>query len=157
MMKEIREKNGYSYGAYGSFSHEELASTYTMWIFPAKEQAEAALTLMLKLYEDFAATGLTDAELTYAKGAILNSAAFYVDTPRKRLSYEVRKRTLGLDPLSQLDAVEAATLEAVNAAVATFFTPENLFGTVVAPEEFLPTLKKVVGDDAVTVVPYDDE
>ncbi|MCO4771782.1 MAG: insulinase family protein [Deltaproteobacteria bacterium] len=157
MMKEIREKNGYSYGAYGSFVHEEQASTYTMWIFPAKEQAEAALTLMLSLYDDFAASGLTAEELTYARGSILNSAAFYVDTPRKRLGYEVTKRTRGLDPLSQLPAIEAATLEQVNAAVAASFTPGNIFGTVVAPKDFLPVLEKVVGEDTVKVLPYDKE
>ncbi len=157
MMAEIREKNGYSYGAYGSFSHEEQASTYTMWIFPAREQAEAALTLMLSLYEGFVADGLTADELAYAKGSILNSAAFYVDTPRKRLSYEVRKRTRGLDPLALLPAVEAATLEEVNAAVAAHFTPDALFGTVVAPKDFLPVLEGVLGEGTVEVVPYDAE
>jgi len=157
LMAEIREKNGYSYGAYGSFSHDRQASTYTMWIFPAAEQAEAALTLLLKLYEDFAATGLTADELTYAKGSILNSAAFYVDTPRKRLSYEVTKRTRGLDPLALLPAVEAATLEQVNAAVAEAFHPIQLLGTVVAPKSFLPTLEAVVGEGSVKTVPYDAE
>lgn len=158
LMSEIREKNGYSYGAYGSFSHEREASSYTMWIFPAAEQAEAALTLLLKLYDDFVATGLTAEELTYAKGSILNSAAFYVDTPRKRLGYEVRKRTRGLDPLALLPAVEAATLDAVNAAVAEAFTPADLVGTVVAPKSFIETLEGVLGEDAtVEVVPYDSE
>jgi zinc protease len=157
LMAEIREKNGYSYGAYGSFSHDRDASTYSMWIFPAMEQAEAALNLMLELYDRFVADGLTADELAYAKGAILNSAAFYIDTPRKRLGYEVTKRTRGLDPLALLPAVEAATLEQVNAAVAAGFTPGDIFGTVVAPKEFLPVLEKVVGEGTVTVVPYDKE
>lgn len=157
MMSEIREKNGYSYGAYGSFSHERDGSTYTMWIFPAQEQAEPALKLLLSLYEDFARDGITADELTYARGAILNSAAFYTDTPRKRLAYEVRKRTRGLDPLAVLPAVREASLEEVNAAASQVFTPGAFLGTVVAPKEFLPTLQEVFGADAVTVVPYDAE
>ena len=155
MMYEIREKNGYSYGAYGSFSHERLASTYTMWIFPASEQAKDALTLLLQLYTDFAATGLTEDELTYARSAILNSAAFYTDTPRRVLDYEVRKRLTGEDPLSLLDAVRAATLDDVNRAANMWFTPEAFFGTVVAPKDFAPVLTELFGEGVVDVVPYD--
>ena len=157
MMSEIREKNGYSYGAYGSFVHDLQASTYTMWIFPAVDQAKDALTLLLSLYEDFAANGLSADELTYARSAILNSAAFYTDTPRRRLNYEVRKRLTGHDPLAHLDAVKAATLDEVNAAAATWFTPDAFFGTVVAPKDFAPTLTEIFGEGVVEVVPYDAE
>ena len=155
MMYEIREKNGYSYGAYGSFAHDKQASTYTMWIFPALEQAKDALTLLLKLYEDFAATGLTADELVYARSTILNSAAFYSDTPRRRLSYEVRKRLTGEDPLARLDEVREATLESVNAAAAAWFTPGAFFGTVVAPKSFEPVLTEIFGEGVVDVVQYD--
>ncbi len=156
MMYEIREKNGFSYGAYGTFAHDKQASTYTMWIFPAVDQAKEALTLLLSLYEDFAATGLTEDELDYARGTILNSAAFYSDTPRRRLGYEVRKRLTGEDPLARLDEVRAATLEDVNAAAAMWFTPAAFFGTVVAPKDFESVLTEVFGEGVVDVVSYDD-
>ncbi len=157
MMSEIREKKGYSYGAYGSFAHDKLASTYTMWIFPALEQAKDALSLLLELYEDFAAKGLTADELVYARSTILNSAAFYSDTPRRRLSYEVRKRVTGEDPLARLDEVRTATLESVNAAAAQWFTPQAFFGTVVAPKDFESVLTEVLGAGVVEVVKYDED
>lgn len=157
MMAEIREKNGYSYGAYGNFAHDLQASTYTMWIFPAVDQAKDALTLLLSLYEDFAANGLDAEELDYARSSILNSSAFYVDTPRRRLNYEVRKKLTGHDPLSRLDEVRAATLEDVNSAASMWFTPEAFVGTVVAPKDFEATLEEIFGEGVVEVVPYDAE
>ncbi len=175
LMQEVREKRGWSYGAYGWPRHYKGLSTYSMWVFPAMKDAIPCLQLVLAEYERFVTGGLTDDELAYARGSIVNSSAFYQDTPSKKLSYEVTRRLTGYDPLSLLPAVEAATLDDVNAAAASSFFPQDVLITVVgtadgeiptgepAPEEGgeAPTttlraaLEEIFGADAVTVVPFD--
>ncbi|GEM_PF-108694 len=131
MMKEIREKRGWSYGAYGSITHRKALSSFTMWIAPGADQSADAVTLLMSMFEDFAGNGVTAEELESARKSILNSAAFYTDTPAKRLNYVVRKQQTGYDPVALLPFVEAATLEQVNEAASTAYDPANLFGMVV--------------------------
>jgi len=170
LMLEVREKRGWSYGAYGSISHSRQLSSYSMWVFPATTDALPCAELVLKLYEEFAANGLSADELRYSRNAIVNGAAFYTDTPAKRLSYQVRRRLSGYDPLSLLPLVRAASLEQVNAAAARAFHPDNLFGVMVGTAQseipvaegdpsrtLLQGLQDSLGVDNVTVVPYDRE
>ena len=170
MMSEIREARGWSYGAYAPWNHFRDFSSWNMWVFPATADALPALRLMLEMMESFAAEGITAAELQYARNSILNSAAFYLDTPAKRLSYEVRKRRTGYDPISILPLVEEVTLEMANAAAASTYHPADLFGTIVGTataevpgdEEgstttLLKALRALVGEDGVEVVPFDRE
>jgi len=131
MMKEIREKRGWSYGAYGSITHRKALSSFTMWIAPGADQSADAVELLMSMFEDFAADGVTAEELESARKSILNSAAFYTDTPAKRLNYVVRRQQTGYDPVALLPLVEAATLEQVNTAASVAYDPANLFGMVV--------------------------
>ena len=170
LMYEVREKRGWSYGAYGWTQHYKGLSTYSMWVFPAMKDAIPCLQLVLSEYERFVAGGLTDEELLYARGSIVNSSAFFTDTPSKRLDYEVTRRLTGYDPLGLLPLVEAATLEDVNAAAATSFFPLDLLITVVGTAEgeitlgegeeartltLKAALEELFGAESVTVVPFD--
>jgi zinc protease len=175
MMVEIREKRGWSYGAYGAVTHRKNLSSFTMWIAPGADQSTDAATLLMKLFEDFQANGVTAEELDFSRKSILNSAAFYTDTPSKRLNYEVRKKQTGFDPVSLLPHVESATLEEVNQAASIAYDPQNLFGVVVgtagsevpvgeAPEEgerevksLVDALRDLFGEDSVAVKKYDAE
>ncbi len=172
LMSEVREKRGWSYGAYGRFSHPKQLSSYSMWVFPASKDAIPCIKLVLSMYEDFQRDGITEEELSHARNGIVNSSAFFADTPAKRLGYEVRKRTTGYDPLALLPQLKEATLEQVNAAAASVFDPANLFGTIVATgknpsavdEEGKPAgvslkeaLVEIFGKDGVEVVPFDRE
>lgn len=171
LMHEVREVRGWSYGAYGSVGHSRDGSSYLMWVFPANDDAIPCLKLVLDLYEQFVATGITADELRYAKSSIVNSAAFFTDTPGKRLSYEVRKRRTGYDPLALMPLIEQVTLEQANAAAKVAFDPANLAGSVVGTastpvpmdagegaeaKPLVEALRAVIGD-RVTVVPFDQE
>ncbi|MCP4872414.1 MAG: insulinase family protein [Proteobacteria bacterium] len=172
MMAEVREKRGWSYGAYAWPVHRKDISTYSMWVFPAVKDAIPCLELVLSMYEEFVASGITEEELAYAKGSILNSAAFYKDTPSKKLAYETTLRQTGYDPISLLEAVEASTLEDVNTAAAEAFHPNDMVITIVGTADaevtlgegddattttLIEALKGIFGEEAVTVVPFDRE
>jgi len=172
LMHEIREKRGWSYGAYASPAHRRDSSTWMAWVFPATGDAIPCLNLVLEMYETLVAEGITEDELAYARDSIVNSAAFYVDTPAKRLSYEVRKLLTGYDPLTVVPEVATVDLAAANAAAASAFSPADLFATVVGTADsevtlgegddartltLLDALKEIFGADAVEVVAYDAE
>jgi zinc protease len=170
LMMEVREKRGWSYGAYGSIAHSPQLSSYSIWVFPATSDALPCLELVLKLYEEFAAEGLSTEELSYARSSIVNGAAFYADTPSKRLGYEVRRKLSGYDPMSLIPLVREATLEQVNAAAASAYHPGALFGVMVGtaegeipvaegadPQTLLQALQASLGAENVTVLPFDSE
>ncbi len=170
LMMEVREKRGWSYGAYGRIAHSPQLSSYSIWVFPALADALPCLELVLKMYEDFASKGISEEELRYARSGLLNGAAFYTDTPSKRLSYEVRRKLSGYDPLSLLPYVRDASLEQVNAAAHSSFHPNALFSVMVGTAQadlpskegeeastLLDALRGLLGDEQVTVVPYDRE
>ena len=170
LMAEVREKRGWSYGAYSPINHFKDFSAWNVWVFPAVADALPCLELVLGMFEEFAAKGITEAELTYAKSSISNSAAFYLDTPSKRLSYAVRKLRTGYDPASLIEQVDAVTLEQANAAAAASFHPDALFGTLVGTASMevpgaeegstttlVEALRALLGEEAVTVVPFDRE
>ena len=170
LMMEVREKRGWSYGAYGRIAHNPQLSSYSIWVFPALTDALPCLELVLSMYEDFAAKGISADELRYAQSGLVNGAAFYKDTPSKRLNYEVQRKLSGYDPLSLIPAVRDATLEQVNAAAAAAFHPTALFSVMVGTADaqlpvaegeearsLLKAVQDLLGEAQVTVLPYDQE
>jgi len=170
MMQEVREKRGWSYGAYGSIQHRKDASSYTLWVFPAVADAIPCLQLVLDLYEGFAKDGISSDEFDYARSSIVGSAAFYRDTPSKRLSYEVRKQSTGYDPAALVGVVDGLSHEAVQQAASEAFDPGNLVAVLVGTADGLVTLgegddarevtladalREIFGNDGVEVVPFD--
>jgi predicted Zn-dependent peptidase len=122
------------------------------------------------MYEDFAEQGITEAELRYARSGLVNGAAFYTDTPSKRLNYEVHRKLSGYDPLSLIPHVRDATLDQVNAAASAAFHPDALFSVMVGTAEselpaaegekaqtLLGALRALLGEAQVTTLPYDHE
>jgi len=170
LMMEVREKRGWSYGAYGRIAHSPQLSSYSIWVFPALADALPCLELVLKMYEDFAQKGISEEELRYARSGLVNGAAFYTDTPSKRLNYEVRRKLSGYDPLALIPDVRDATLAQVNAAASAAFHPDALFSVMVGTAEselpaaegekaqtLLGALRALLGEARVTTLPYDHE
>jgi zinc protease len=171
LMHEVRELRGWSYGAYAAPIHLRDASSWNIWVFPASKDAIPCVQLVLELFQKLQAEGVSEDELRYARNSIVNSAAFYTDSPSKRLAYEVRKRLTGYDPLALVPKVGALTLADVNAAAQATFHSGEFFGTVVGTAkdpagepkegEKVPTLQEglqaIFGAEGVQVVPFDRE
>lgn len=170
LMQEVREKRGWSYGAYGSIQHRKEASSYTLWVFPAVADAIPCLQLVLDLYEGFVKDGISSEEFDYARSSILGSSAFYRDTPSKRLSYAVRKQSTGYDPAALIGAVGALSHEEVQRAASDAFDSTNLVAVLVGTADQVITLgegeaareltladalREIFGSEAVEVVAFD--
>lgn len=158
LMREVREERGWSYGAYSNWTHARDNSVHWIWVFPSADYAVECLALVQELFAAWVRDGVSDDELAYARDSILNSAAFFVDTPLKRLNYELRKARIGADPLGLMDAVRTVSLEDVRAAVSRDFDPEVTHAVIVATaSDVRDQLVELMGEGAVSVVAYDTE
>lgn len=153
LMKEVREKRGWSYGAYSWFRAGKKPLYFGMHAVPSNKDTVPALKLMVELFEEFSKKGISKEEFAFAKKSLLNQSAFLQDTLRKRLDNKVTQEILGL-PKDYYDAyssrLKALSYAKVQNAVRRKMNPKNLFllvlGTSAALEkdlEELPKLRKV--------------
>lgn len=160
LMREVRSKRGWSYGASARLNVERVRHGFTMWTFPASKDAAACVALELDLLEKLVATGVTAKEVGFVKSYLTRSHAFEVDTPSKRLHQKLDTFLLGLPDdyaTSFLAKVGATTHDTANAAIARRILPENLAVVVVgtASEVRADLEAKIPRLARTTVVPFD--
>lgn len=160
LMREVRSKRGWSYGASARIAIERARHAFTMWTFPAATDAGACLALELDLLEKLTASGVTPRELAFIKNYLVRSHAFDVDTPQKRLHQALDTDLLGLPAdyyASYVDRVRGVTAPGVHDALRQRIATGDLVIVVVGTAS--TTLAAV--RDAVPhlghheVVPYD--
>lgn len=160
LMKEIREKRGWSYGAYGYFRSAKNPLYYNMHTTPSNENTIGAIELMLKLYEKFAKKGITKSEFQFAKKSLYNNSAFLQDTLRKRLNNKVSEEILEL-PKGFYDSyrkkLSAVTYIKVQSAIKRHWDPKNLFILVLGSSTlWRGKLKKIKRIKKITALPYSE-
>jgi len=131
---EIREKRGWSYGAWSQVTADQRLGTFMMRFYPATKDTLPALQLTDELLRAYLEEGPTDAELDAAQANLQNSFVFTVDTAARRLSELISTRLLGHpdawldDTVNRLRQVSHAdAIRAMRAHV----TPDDLVVTVV--------------------------
>lgn len=160
LMREIRSKRGWSYGASSRLGRERVRDAWSMWTFPAAADAGRCIALQLKMVKKLVEQGVTARELSFAKSYLGRSYAFETDTASKRLWHALDTRLLDLPQRyfkDYVDRVQAVTLDEVNDSLRRRIRPENLLVTVVATaSEHRAALEKAIPDLASTrVVPFD--
>lgn len=134
LMQEIRAKRGWSYGAYARLAIEQRRHAFSMWTFPAAEQAAECLALQLSLWQAFYDAGINKREHRFFKNYLDRSYAFEIDTAQKRLSQSVDLDLLRLPAdyyTGYLAHLAAVTQEDANAAVRARLDPKDLVVVVV--------------------------
>lgn len=156
---EIRDQRGWSYGAYSYVESEPVAGTFTMWTFPASQDAMKTTKLMIRLFEDLKTKPLDKKEVEFARQYIINSFAFRIDTPEKLLDEAIRADLHGWpdDYLeTYVDKIKAVSLEEVNQAVQTWLDPENFLMVMLCTAAgFEEPMRTIPGVTTVKVVPHD--
>ena len=162
LMREVRSKRGWSYGASSRLGVDRRRQPMTMWTFPAQTDAAACVALEIELLEKLTAEGITPAELKFASRYLSRSWAFEVDTAAKRVHQALDVEVLGLPAdyyASHVARIKAATVEECNAALAAHVAPDDLLVCVVGTAK---EIEGAVADaipklDSRTVVAYDDD
>jgi zinc protease len=162
LMREVRSKRGWSYGASTRLGIDRHRQSFSMWTFPAAGDAAPCIELELSLLEAFVEKGITAKELSFVKRYLTRSRAFDVDTASKRLNQAIDVEAMGLpaDYHSGFVAkVNAAKLEEANAAVKARIAPEDALVVVVGTAESLlePVKAVIPGLGEHKVVPFDGD
>jgi len=160
LMREIRSKRGWSYGAHSRLGRGRAREAWTMWTFPAATDAAACIKLQLQLLSQWIERGVTESEVTFAKQYLLRSTAFEIDTASKRLSRTLEEILLGLGSQffqRHIRSIEAITKDDVNTAIRKRISPNNLLVAVVATASSISKqLEDSIENLATThVIPFD--
>ena len=162
LMKEVRSVRGWSYGAYSRLPIDRRREAFSLWTFPAASDAAACIGLELELLETLVKSGVTDAELAFAKGYLGESYAFDIDTAHKRVRQAVDEDLYGLPAdyhTGYVAKVLAVTRDQTNAALRSRISLDDLVVVVVGTASELeePIRKSIPGLGQVEVVPFDQE
>lgn len=87
LMKEIREKRGFTYGVYSYMSPMKVAGAFEISMATRKEQSQPALNVLQNVLSNFIEEGPTQAELDQAKSNIIGGFPLRYDSNRKLLMY----------------------------------------------------------------------
>lgn len=160
LMREVRSKRGWSYGASSRLGIDRRRQSFSMWTFPAATDAAACIALELELFEAFVKDGITARELGFIKKYLTRSYAFEIDTPHKRVHQALDVDLYGLpaDYYSSHTAhVDAVTVDAAREAVQRRLDPESLLFVVVgtAKDILKPIQDAIPRLSETTVVPFD--
>jgi zinc protease len=149
LMKEVREKRGWSYGAYASYRASRKPLCMSLQTVPATKDTVPALVLMLDLFAKYQKSGLTKDEFKFAKTSLVNQAAFLTDSLRKRLDNKVTEILLDLPKgfyADYLDRLGQTTLPRVQKAISKNIDAKNVFVVILGDADVLePQLKKIKG------------
>ncbi len=162
LMREVRSKRGWSYGAYARLAIDRQRQAFSMWTFPAATDVGPCIDLELRLLESFVNEGVTARELDFIKRFLIRSHAFDVDTATKRMHQALDVEVLKLPPdyySAYVEHVAGVTVEKANEAVRARISAENLVVVVVGTaaqilEPVRAAIPRLAGE---RVVPFDDE
>ena len=162
LMREVRSKRGWSYGASARILVDRRRQAWVMWTFPAVTDAAPCVELSLQLMEAWVKEGVTSRELSFITRYLVRSHAFDVDTAAKRLHQALDVELLGLPAdyySSWIDRVRAVTPEAASAAVRARIHPDDVLAVVVGTaSQVLEPLRAAIPNLADSqVVPFDLE
>jgi zinc protease len=162
LMREVRSKRGWSYGASARASIDRHRQAWVLWTFPAASDAAPCLKLVIELMEAWVAHGVTAREVAFIKRYLIRSHAFEIDTAQKRLQQSLDVELLGLPPdyyTGWLGRVGAVDAEAASLAVSRRIRPENLLCVAVATASNMvePLRSAISGLEDTQIVAFDAE
>jgi zinc protease len=162
LMKEIRSKRGWSYGASARAGIDRKRQSWVLWTFPAAEDCAPCLKLSIELTETWVRGGVTPREVAFIQRYLVRSHAFEIDTATKRLhqGLDIEGLSLPADYFSAwLDHVRKVTPEAATEAVKNRIRPEDMLVVVLGTaSQVLDPVRAAMPDLAEsTVVPFDLE
>jgi zinc protease len=134
----LREKNGYTYGAFSYFNYHRGRGPFLVASSVRTNTTSDALREMFKEIEGMQTNPVTPTELSLAKDATARSLAGRFETMGGgvRTSSDIFTYDLPLDFYSNLPAkVDAVTVEDVERVAKQYFVPGNMFVVVVGDRQ----------------------
>ena len=163
LMTEIRVKRGWSYGASSHFRYGLKPRSWQVHLFPAAQDAAAALAYTLKLLEDIKKNGISQEQFEFAQKSLINSSGFIYNTPKKRVENTLLEKTLQLPSgymRSFASHIQQVKLNEVNDSLKELIQPDHfsisVLGTAGNLKDALIQASQVKPEQ-VSIVPYTQE
>jgi zinc protease len=155
---EIREKRGWSYGAYSYLQSDVRLGTFMMRFYPATKDTVPALRVADDLLATLVKDGISADELDATQAFLSNSHLMSFETPEKELSERLSARLTGR-PDDWLDRfvplVRALDRETINAAIRRHLTPDTMVISVLCTAgELEPAMREWPRVGALDIIDY---
>ena len=158
LMQEVREKRGWSYGAYSRVGTDRQRDAWYMYTFPGAEQVADCIALELELMERLVDRGVPARDHGFARRYLLGSHCFDVDTPQKRLEPRIDEDVYGMPDgyFTEYERhVRAVSRDRSNEAIRRTLSAKDLCVVLTATAKtVVPALEKLPGVRSVDVIPY---
>ncbi len=161
LMKEVREKRGWSYGAYSFYRNAKNPLYFMASTTPSNKDTVGAVELILKLLKKFSKGKISKSEFDFAKKSLVNQSAFLQDTIKKRLGNKVSEDLLDLkkgffdDYQARLKKV---TYKGMLKAIERHLNFDDLYLLVLGtPDEWSSELEKLPKLKEVTRTKFDEQ
>lgn len=148
LFMNLREKHGYTYGAYSSISADEDVAQFTASADVRTEVTDSAIKEFITEFDKISTQGVTDAELQLAKNELTGSFAIGLENPQTVAGFAINidRYKLPKDYYENyLTNLNAVTKEDVNAAATKYILPYNFHLIIVGDRAAIE--KKVVKFD----------
>jgi len=149
LMKEIRVKRGWSYGAGSNFRFGTRPRSWGISLMPKTTDTAPALKEAIRLADELKTNGITDAEFKLARSSLVNGSAFMANTPEKRVENRILEVTLGL-PAGFMGSWQSELREldrrSIDQAMSSYMSPGDY--SIVVLGTATPTLLKSLAEAA---------
>lgn len=128
LYRNLREKHGYTYGAYSSLNTDKLVGNFNGSASVRNEVTDSSVLEFMAELKRIVNQQVTEAELIEAKAEIAGSFGRSLESPQTLANFALNTVRYNLPKdyyANYLKAVEAVTLADVQAAAKKFIRPEN--------------------------------
>lgn len=158
LMKNLREDKGYTYGAYSSVSTDRFSGSFEASSEVNANATDSSFIEMRKELENMLKKDYTDRDLAQFKAMSAGSFSRSLESSSSIANYafSMERNNLPEDYYSSyLQRLDAVTRADVDAAVAKYFDPENMYYFVVGDPSILPVLRKLDSDGVVVELDFE--
>jgi zinc protease len=160
LSREVRQKRGWSYGAYSRILRSRRRDAFYLWTFPALENMVQCIGLELDLLGRLSKSGVTREEYDFARNYLDHHFLFAVETASLRVALAMRQEVLGLPAdfyERYRDSVRAVEFDEVSEAARAFLRPDDLrICALCTAGEVRDALGDLLGEEAsIEVLAYD--
>lgn len=136
--QSLREKHGWTYGAFTYFNGSENVGPYTAQAGVKKEATDSSVVEFINLMQNYAENGITEEELAFTKSSVGQKDALKYEAGYQKTGFLNKILRFGLAPdftEKQSDILQNLTVEEVNALAAKHIDVDNMAIVVVGDKE----------------------
>ena len=160
LMHEIREKRGWSYGAYSNVVQNRRIGRFSMRYNVDAAHLADALELAHDLMRTWVAEGLSSEELAFSKGYLSNAYAFQCETASRRLGQLLEMDLVGRPEghiEKYVERIQQVTEGDIKDALHAHIHPEEIALSIVCTaSQVEDRIAKWPGLTELRVLPYDE-